>query len=264
MTIKSMKMSDCFQIKKPTYTYLKLIPNNSIRNYNSDKIAKVINKCYRSISERIYKEEKKFFYNAPSKISYYIYITKNNCEFYFIVPLFYKNLFIEKTNDCWKRITVEVVTDVPKFKDDCTKYALNYTKEDALSLNIDKRSNMLLSSNLNVVEILDDTDRIGIFYNFIPSSNYAQFSWRGQYKQTIDKYKNLEPVDRNKIDKKYIGKMFIHFLLNTVDNFISALQSVLNVETKKEDNQSLELAISRAFGQTKKISNSTIKKEEAT
>lgn len=264
MKIKSIKMRDYFQINNPMYIYLKLIPNNSIRNYNSDKIAKVINKCYRSIAERIYKEEKKFFYNTPTKISYYIHITKLDCEFYFVIPQFYKNLFLEKINDCWKGITVEIVNNIPRFKDSCTKYALSYTKEDALSLNTDKRSNTLLSSNLNVVEILDDTDRIGIFYNFIPCSSYAQFSWRGQYKQTINKYKNLEPIDRDKKDKKYICKLSLHFLLNTIDNFISAIQSILNIETKKEDNHSLELAIARAFGQTKKISNSTTKKEDAT
>ena len=51
--IKSLKLSDYFEIKKPTYTYIKILPHSSIRNYNSSNIVKSIALTYKSLDKRI-------------------------------------------------------------------------------------------------------------------------------------------------------------------------------------------------------------------
>lgn len=258
-----IKLDDYFKINKPKYNYLKLTPNNSIRNYESDKIARIINNCFRNINERIYRKEKVWFYDTPSKVAYYIYITKMSCEFYFIVPEFYTRLFIEKFNDVWQGITVDIVSDIPRFSEDCTKYNLNYSKEDALSLKVDKRSNALLNSNLNVIEVLEEksNDKIGIFYNFIPTSPYKQLGWLNQYNVTIQKFNKCEPVDRKKINTKYLLKMCLYFILNTIDGFIDTIQDLLiNDERKRQDTSTLELALTRVFSSGRDLSSSTLNK----
>jgi hypothetical protein len=82
----SMKLSDYIEFKKPNYIYLKLIPSNSIRNYNSDKILTLIAGLYRAIDKHIRTINKKLFFECTSKVSYYIYMEKSSVQFYFIVP----------------------------------------------------------------------------------------------------------------------------------------------------------------------------------
>ncbi|ACO86495.1 conserved hypothetical protein [Clostridium botulinum A2 str. Kyoto] len=67
-----MPLKDYFQIQKPTYKILKLTPDTSIRNYNSSNIAKAIQYMYKSITQRIHREEKKFIIQTPVKCSYMI------------------------------------------------------------------------------------------------------------------------------------------------------------------------------------------------
>ena len=50
---KTLKLSQYFEIKKPVYTALKIIPHTSIRNYNSDSIAKMVSNMYRNIVKSI-------------------------------------------------------------------------------------------------------------------------------------------------------------------------------------------------------------------
>ena len=57
--IKSMKLSDYFEIKNPEYEILKLTPTKSNRNTQTDKIAELVNKIYRKTDKLIYKENKK-------------------------------------------------------------------------------------------------------------------------------------------------------------------------------------------------------------
>ena len=47
----SIKISDYFQINKPEYTYLKLIPSTSVKNNKSCDIAAIINDIYVNINE---------------------------------------------------------------------------------------------------------------------------------------------------------------------------------------------------------------------
>lgn len=99
-----MTLKDYFQIQKPIYKILKLTPDTSIRNYNSSNIAKAIQYMYKTISQRIHREEKKFFIETPVKCSYMIDIQKNNVDFYFIVPERYLGLIREKLQKHGQRL----------------------------------------------------------------------------------------------------------------------------------------------------------------
>lgn len=238
----NMKLSEYFQIIKPEYVYLRIIPNNSIRNYNTDKIAKTIHSMNKTILRRIRKQENKIFYDSPTKISYYIYIEKHRVEFYFIIPKIYLNLFKEKIIDTWKSITIIKSDKIPTFSEDALKYQLSYSKEDAMSLFVDKRSNMLLESIVNVIEVLEEGDKVGIFYNFIPIS---QLSWRSEYNNTIEKLNKNQPIDRQKISPKYFGKIFVVVILE-ISRLITDIMADLfgNNSNSNKKVSMLELAIS--------------------
>lgn len=227
---KSIKVSKYFELVNPEYVYFKLTPHSSCKNNNSDQIAKIVNKMYVSLSKRIYIEEKKLFFKTDCKVSYYIYLEKNKAEFYFIIPKPYKRLFKDKISDTWKNIEVKEVLDIPQFSKNCTKYGMRYQKEDALSLSVDKRDNDLLSSTLNIMDILESesNDKIGILYNFIPSSPTILNSFKGYHKEIIDKYKKHAPLDKDKKNIWYIVKMAFNFLVNTIDGVIDTIQKDLD------------------------------------
>ncbi|MGO4496453.1 type IV secretion system DNA-binding domain-containing protein [Paenibacillus sp. 2RAB27] len=267
--MSTISLRDAIRIVRPEYVFLKLKPNNSIRNNNTHKIARAIASLYKNVLENVKKEEhratrilgKQFFIptkvslETSAKVSYFIYIEKKKVEFYFIAPKQHLSVIKEKIGDVWTSITVEEVDSLPEFGKDATKYQLSYTKEDALSLNVDRRDNDLLRSTLNVVDVMEDGDRAGVFYNFIPVS---QFSWRSTYKHTIEKVKSKKPVDRNKLGTSYVFKMAVSFLVGTVD----AVTSVFS-DTKKVNSESpLESLLERLNGGVK-ISDSTQRKATA-
>lgn len=230
MNSNTIKISKYFELVNPTYVFFKLIPHSSCKNNSSDKLAQLVNKVYLDFNKRIYKEEKKLFFKTNSKVSYYIYIEKHKAEFYFIVPMTYKNLFKEKISDTWRNIEIQEVDVLPQFSKDCTKYSLGYKKEDALSLAVDKRNNDLLSSTLNIMEILEseNNDKIGIIYNFIPSSSTVLNSFKDYHKEIIDKYNKNRPIDKNKKNMWYLVKIAFNFLVNTIDGVIDKLQDDMN------------------------------------
>ena len=168
--MKEISITKYFEFKKPNYIYLKLTPSTSIRNYNSDQILKLIASLYKSISQQIKKINNKLFFECSSKASYYIYMEKSNVEFYFIVPEAQFTLFKDKLIDTWNnKITITIVPEIPLFNQDCTKFYLTYKKEDAMSLTTDKRNNVLLSSVLSTLYVMENGDKAGIFYNFNPT-----------------------------------------------------------------------------------------------
>ena len=253
--IKSIAINEYFELVNPKYVFFKLIPHSSCKNNNSDKLAQLVNKMYLELNKRIYKEDKKIFFKTNCKVSYYIYIEKNKVEFYFIIPVPYKNLFREKISDTWRNIDIKEVTELPKFSKNCTKYSLEYKKEDALSLAVDKRNNDLLSSTLNVLEILesDDNDKIGIIYNFIPSSPTILRSFKEYHREIIDKYNKNKPIDKDKKNIWYILKVVFNFLINTIDGFI---------ENTQKDLQS-PIQNNITFIRNKELSKATTKKENS-
>ena len=250
---KSIKISNYIELVNPQYVYFKLTPHSSCRNSNSDKLAQMVNKLYLDFTKRVYREEKKIFLKTDTKISYYIYLEHNKAEFYFIIPSSYKRLFKEKISDTWRNVEIKEVQEIPTFSKDCTKYGLRYRKEDALSLNVDKRNNDLLSSTLNVMEILesDNNDKIGIVYNFIPSSPTILNSFKEYHREIIEKYKKHKPLDKNKKNGWYWIKLFGTFLINTVEGVLEA--------TQKDLKQTIQNNIT--IVQNRELSKATYKKE---
>lgn len=235
-----MKISEAIKIIKPEYVFLKLKPNNSIRNNGTHKVSRAISGLYRNVFENIKREEEKLIkvfgkeFNFPTKISiqnsakisYFVYIEKSKIEFYFIVPNTQLLFIKEKISDVWSNVTIEQVETLPRFNDVASKYQVCFKKEDGLSLAIDRRNNDLLNSNLNVVEMLEEGDKLGLFYNFIPS---AQRSWRFQHKETIDKVKKGKPVERDKIGWSYLLKWGI----SSFDSLFNSIFDVVAGDKKK-------------------------------
>lgn len=239
-----MRLSDYFQIIRPEYVYLKLTPTNSIRNYNSDKIAKAVHTLFKKVNQRIRKLEGRIFFEAPSKVSYYIYIENTKVEFYFIIPKLYLSLFKEKIQDTWKAITITQVDTIPIFTQNALKYYLTYSKEDALSLSIDRRTNTLLSSNLNVIDVMEEGDRIGIFYNFIPTN---QKIFKAEYKNTLNRVNNNHPVDRQKLSFGYGGKMLLISVLKLLEMLTDTMTEALGgkVQSKHQSMSIFEVAVAQ-------------------
>ena len=256
MKYKSVSISNYFELVKPQYIFFKLTPHSSCRNNSSDKLAQLVNKLYIDFTKRVYIEEKKLFFRTDTKVSYYIYLEKHKAEFYFIVPVPYKRLFKEKISDTWRNIEIKEVKELPQFSKDCTKYGLRYKKEDALSLAVDKRDNDLLSSTLNIMEILesDTNDKIGIVYNFIPSSPMVLNSFREYHREIMEKYRKHAPLDKDKKNIWYILKVAIGFLVNTIDGVLEA--------TQKDLKQTIQNNIT--IVQNRELSRATHKKENST
>ncbi|MEK3969422.1 hypothetical protein [Paenibacillus sp. FSL H7-0323] len=221
--MKAIKFSEAMRIIKPEYVYLRLKPSNSIRNNNTHKLARVIGSLYKNVFESVRMEEERVIrvlgqrlsvpvsvsYSLPAKVTYFIYVEKQKVEFYFIIPRQHLGLIKEKMGDAWQGVTIEEVAELPEFECGAAKYHLSYKKEDALSLNVDRRNNDWLNSSLNVIEALEDGDRAGILFNLMPTS---QFSWRSTYKATIDKVRRGMPVDRNKVGVGYLLRMAVSML----------------------------------------------------
>lgn len=223
MSMKSIKMSRALQIVRPEYIFIQLKPSNSIRNNNTHKIARAIASLYKNALESVRLEEQRLVrfvgrefllptqavYSAPGKVAYMIYMESKKVEFYFIMPRQQAGYLRDKISDAWPGVTAEEVPELPQFGPAASKYALAYSKEDALSLAADRRDNDMLNATLNGVEALEDGDRVALFYNFMPTS---QFSWRSSYRATIDKVQNNQPVDRNKAGAGYLLRMAVTLL----------------------------------------------------
>lgn len=259
-----MKFSEVFQVVKPQYVFLKLKPNNSIRNNSTHLVARTISSMYKNVFQSIVVEEKKlvrllgkeFFlgtkyqFHVQGKVAYFVYIEKKKIEFYFIVPKQYESILTEKVGDVWNNVTIEEVGELPNFHEKATKYQLVYEKDDAMSLKVDRRDNDLLRSNLNIVDVLEEGDKVGIMYNFIPSS---QESFKFSYKATVEKVKKGIPVERNKMGANYLFKMAI----GIVDGLVKDVSEVLAGKKEHQAESSwLETLVDRLQG-GRKLSEGT-------
>jgi hypothetical protein len=240
-----------FQVIKPEYVFLKITPNNSIRNQSTYKVARSINTIYKNVFRRIDKNS----FKMNEKVSYFIYAEKNKVEFYFIVPKQYEKLFEEKLLDVWENVTIEYANSFPYFGKNAEINELTYDKEDALSLATDRRSNDLLRSNLNIINVLEENDRIGLFYNFLPTS---QKGWKHKYKYTIDRFNKHEPVDRNKGKTSYILKYGVVLLTSLMNDILSLFSD----EKKAKEENMFDFILDRMKGQ-KELSKETKIKENA-
>lgn len=219
--MRSIKISDYFELRKPTYKYIQIIPHKSIRNYNSNNIAKAIANTYRSINRRIYREKKKLIIEYEFKISYIVDIDNNNTNFYFIVPTFFLSIALEKINEIWNKATIKVLEEELKpFSDKAESYSLSYKKLDGLSLKVDKKLNEPLNSILAVMDVMKEGDRVMLCYNFIPRS---QFGFLEKYEETENKFKNRESLDKPIINFDYIVKNLMLNILKIMDNLIEVI-----------------------------------------
>jgi len=259
--LKSIKFSNIINIIHPEYVYLKLTSNNSIRNNSSYKIAKAISSLYISSLQAIKREEvkvikllgkqftlSKLSVTVNSKVSYFVYIEKQQVNFYFIIPKYVLSIIEEKINDAWPSVTITKVADIPQFSDLATKYQLVYTKEDALSLAIDRRSNELLTSTLNIADVLKENDKVGIFYNFMPTNQHI---WGSSYRTTINNVARNVPVERNKLSPVFILKLILKFISDVVKDICEVFTG--------PNKPTLE-GILNQFNQPKTLSEATIKK----
>lgn len=226
----SMTLSKYFEFKNPNYLYLKLTPSTSIRNYNSDQILKLVASLYRSFRQQVKLINKKLFFECNAKVSFYTYLEKNRVEFYFIVPEAHYTLFKDKILDTWSnKITITIVPEIPLFKQDCTKFYLTYKKEDAMSLVTDKRSNTLLTSELSTLYVMEEGDKAGVFFNFIPT---CQSGWKAKHEETIRKINDGMPIYKNKVSPAYVGLYALEVIIHVLDILLESI-SITTPKKKK-------------------------------
>ncbi|MDY3002623.1 MAG: hypothetical protein SOR73_13260 [Romboutsia timonensis] len=231
---ESIKLSKYIEIQKAEYTHIQVIPSKSCRNTNTDKILVLANTMYKKLDRLIRIENKKLIITSKLKLSYYIHITKRCTEFYFIVPTVFYSQVKTKLSEIWKNVEIKKVNALPININDCTKYQLSYKLNDVLSLNVDKRSNSLLNANLSVLEILQNQESVGIFYNFIPMSqkeqNYFKISSQealNNFKQGMNLKKTKNIVDLGVISLKFLVD-FINGLLNAFLNTSKNTHNIIN------------------------------------
>ena len=228
---KSMKLNDYVKVIKNEYVTVQIIPAKSNRNNNTDAIAQIINKMYLKANQLIIRENKKLIISTQMKASYYIHITKDKVEFYFIIPKIHITKFKTKFIEVWKNVEVKEVDRIPVDINKGTKYQLNYKYNDSLSLDVDKRSNDLLNANLSTLEILEAGESIGIFYNFIPTGERETNYFQVNHNEIINKYKNGNNLKKS----KNIGDILVlsvRFLIGFIDDFISSMQKNLDTNNK--------------------------------
>lgn len=258
---RSITLEKYFELVKPEYKVVEIVSHKSIRNYNSGNIAKNIAYTYKAINKRIRIEEKKLFFETNFKISYCIDIQNNNAKFYFIVPKVFLNGLLEKINEIWSKATVTVLEGGLKpFSKEAEYYQLSYKKEDALSLNVDRKTNDPLNSILSVMEIMKDDDRIMLFYNFIPCS---QLGWLDRYGETIEKLREKKPIERKQVSFEYIARTAILGILKVFDDVLRVINDFTGGNTT-EDNKSLYNTIWRVLEQQQDLTRTTQNKKNAT
>lgn len=258
--MEAIKLSNFFELINPTYTYIQIIPHRSIRNYNSSNIAKAIAHTYKAINKRVHREQKKVFIETNFKISYIVDIQNNNAEFYFIIPIIYKDLIIDKISEIWRQATIQEVDNLPTFSANSSTYSLTYKKDDALSLNVDKKSNEPLNSIISVMDIMQGEDKVRIAYNFMPIS---QIGWKERYEDMLNKVKNNKPLEKKVTSFEFIIKTALGTVLNVLDCVLEVLNDFTGTNSK-EENESLYQSVMSILGQQNILSLSTKKKKEAT
>ena len=226
--VQSVPLSKLLEVKKAEYITVQLIPTKSNKNNATSSIAALINSMYVKVNKLITIENKKLIIKNTLKASYYIHITKKDVGFYFIIPKVHFIKFKSKFTEVWKNIEIREVDSIPIDPNECTKYQLRYSMNDSLSLSVDKRNNELLSSNMSVLEVLEQNECVGIFYNFIPTSEQESNYFKITYKEAIERYKNGENLKKSKnvID---LGIITLKFLITFLDDLVNSILSTSKI-----------------------------------
>ena len=150
------------------------------------------------------------------KLAFYLHLSKNEVEFYFVVPVEFKTMLKQRINDVWqKKVTIEEVSEVPTFKK--FRYCFDYQYEDALSTRVDRRDNDLLASVLNVTDTLKEGSELGLVFNFLP---YDQKQWSSTHTETMRKIQNDESYFKEKIGFAPALLMVVNLVQKTLDSFL--------------------------------------------
>ena len=227
--VKSMKFSDCISIQKNEYSIVQLIPIRANRNNSTEQLAAMVNKMYKQVNQLVKIENKKLIIQQQFKLTFYINITKDKIQFYFLVPKVYLNKFKVKFREIWRNIEINEVDELPIDINDCSKYQLKYEYNDILSLNTDKRNNELLNANLTIISDLKDKEQVGIIYNFIPTSTRQNNYFHKKYKDNIERYRNGDNLKKH--------KKFEDYMIITIKNIIIFLDDVINGLLRIEKNE---------------------------
>lgn len=256
------------EVISPEYVFLKLKPNNSIRNQTTHQLARTIANFYKSFWNTRVREKEKIFtipifkykkeiviptkmsFKKKSKVGYYIYMEKEKIEFYLIVPLEFYKIMKEKISTTWNGITVDKVEEIPQFSEEAYMYQMVYEKEDGLSLVTNRSDNDLLNASLNAVELLEDGDKAGIFYNFIPTS---QGSFKFSHQATVERTKKGIPTDRNKLGFTYV----VIRLVNFIDYLTKMVAEAFVGEDAKQENGLLDTMINKLNGGEREVKSHT-------
>ena len=263
----SIPVSKYFELIHPTYLYLQIYPHKGTSNYNNTNISKTIQSVYKAIGKRVSLENKKLSIETKFKISYVVDIrkpSKNNIgtSFYFIVPKCYLNIIIEKIRTIWSKVDLEIVDKIQEFTKETVYYQLNYKKEDALSLQIEKRSSEPLNSILSVMEIMQEEDRVTLVYNFLPKS---QFNWNKRYAKVRHRIENKEMILKDTTTFAYKLGLGLTALNYIYDSIKECLNSFNDNSKLKTDTVFSELLItSNIIESNKRLSDSTLRKKDKT
>ncbi len=169
----------------------------------------------------------------------------------------------------WKYIEIKEVDKIPIDINTCSKYQLNYTQNDVLSLNVDKRNNDLLNANMAIVDILENDDVVGILYNFIPTGERENNYLKKTYKENISKYKDGYTLKKSKTILDF-GSIALKFLIEYIEDFLGSIQKEkranreIFVCAKKDISNSTKRKANKSIckSQTLVISKSKDKKKE--
>ena len=256
---KGLNLSKYFELIKPKYVYIKIIPDKSIRNYNTTNIIKAIAYTYKSLLKRIKIEQKKIFFETSFKISYLIDITKNDVSFYFLVPEVFQTILIEKIREVWNKATIIKDVEFKSLNNKAEIYQLYYKKEDALSIKVDKASNEPLNQILSVAEILKEDDRVTIIYNFMPRE---QGGWIRKYTTTMNKLKEHKLVDKPDNTLEYKIKVTVGFIATLMDTVLEVVSDFLGNDSLQKLN--LYSAILGVLEEQRDLTAATKRKKEST
>lgn len=222
--LKSIPIAKYFEIQSQEYVYLKLIPSKSIRNNRTYSILDLVNKMYLNINKLIKIEDNKLIIKTQLKASYYIHITKEKINFYFIVPKLFYSKFRVKFKEIWKSVEIKEVNSIPIITG--SQYQLIYKNKDFLSTSTDMRNNDLLSANLSAVELLQDGEEAGIVYNFLPTSEKQCNYFKSTCQKFIREYKNTNV----KYTSNAISNLIIKILSYSIDFINSTLNFLFDVK----------------------------------
>lgn len=258
MKNKAIPIDKFIQIVKEEYIYLRILPHKSIRNYNSSNIARSIALSYKSLNKLIKIENKKIFLKNNFKVSYIIEIQNNQVGFYFIIPKAFKNVMYEKLTEIWSKATIEEVEPLQPISSSALNYQVYYAKEDALSIDINKKTNEPLNTLLNVVDIMQDDDRILVGYNLNPTS---QAGWGLKYNEIIKNFEDGKPIDKDKSSKSYIFRCIGSSIITIIETIFNTINDFIPSGNNFSKNSLMD-TLKIAFEEKKELSLETKKKKD--